>query len=159
MGVIKIPILYRQYSLELAGAGAGGGTVAAAGGPGGAIAPTVNYSRSVLLGAAFAAGWTPCIGPVLGAIFTLAIESADAVHALYLMLVYSLGLGLPFMLTAFAIVPITSFLRRHRGIMPVAEIAAGAMVILIGVLFVLNEGTLLNGWFSDIPGLERFNEI
>lgn len=161
MGVIKIPLLYRQYSVELAGVGARavGGTMATAGGPSGAIAPTVNYSRSVLLGSAFAMGWTPCIGPVLGAIFTLAVESADAVHALYLMLVYSLGLGLPFLITAFAIVPVTTFLRRHRNIMPVAELIAGAMVILIGVLFVLNEGTLLNGWFSNIPGLDRFNEI
>jgi hypothetical protein len=43
--------------------------------------------------------------------------------------------------------------------MPVAELIAGALVILIGVLFVLNEGTLLNEWFSNIPGLDRFNEI
>jgi cytochrome c-type biogenesis protein len=172
MGVIRIPLLYRTYSLDLAtatsGAGGGGATMqtatvtaggGSAGGPGSAFAPTVNYSRSVLLGASFAAGWTPCIGPVLGAIFTLAVESADAFQALYLMLVYSLGLGVPFVATAFAIVPVTAFLRRHRNIMPVAELTAGALVILIGVLFVLNEGTLLNSWFSDIPGLDRFNEI
>lgn len=170
MGVIKIPLLYRQYSLELVSAG-GSGTMATAGGsnlgsptsnfqhPTSPLTPTVNYSRSVLLGASFAAGWTPCIGPVLGAIFTLAVESADAFQALYLMLVYSLGLGVPFVATAFAIVPVTAFLRRHRNIMPVAELTAGALVILIGVLFVLNEGTLLNGWFSDIPGLDRFNRI
>ena len=178
MGVIRIPLLYRTYQLDLAPATAGprvsGATMqtamVTAGAspsplsgrrPGGGVnlAPTVNYSRSVLLGASFAAGWTPCIGPVLGAIFTLAVESADAFHALYLMLVYSLGLGVPFVATAFAIVPVTAFLRRHRNIMPIAELTAGALVILIGVLFVLNEGTLLNSWFSNIPGLDRFNEI
>ena len=55
----------------------------------------VNYGRSFGVGSAFAVGWTPCIGPILGAIFTLAASSATVVHGALLLAFWSLGLGLP----------------------------------------------------------------
>lgn len=72
---------------------------------------------------------------------------------------YSLGLGVPFVITAFAVTPITRFLRSIRGLMPVIEIATGVLVIFVGALLFMDELTIFNSYFSDIPGLDRFNNI
>ena len=167
IGVIRIPLLYRSYTLEPAtasvpaGAGAsvsGGGSVAVAGGdrsgPGG-----LTYGKSFGVGAAFAVGWTPCIGPVLSAILGLAVATESVARGAYLLLVYSLGLGLPFIITGLAVVPITDFLKRHRGMMPIVEIISGAMVIFVGILLFTDNMTIFNSYFSDIPFLDRFNTI
>jgi cytochrome c-type biogenesis protein len=165
MGVIRIPLLYRTFTLESASSGpmpagamAGGGTVTMGGG-GRSPWAGLNYAKSFGVGSAFAIGWTPCIGPVLGAILTLSATSADVAQGMWLLVVYSLGLGVPFIITAFAVVPVTAFLRRIRGILPIIEIIAGAMVILVGALIFLDEATIFNAWFSDIPFLDDFNSI
>jgi cytochrome c-type biogenesis protein len=165
MGVIRLPFLYRTYSFETmmtgpmaAGAGAGGGTIAVGGGS----RPSfygLNYLKSFGIGSSFALGWTPCIGPVLGAILTLSATTGDAAQGSYLLLVYSLGLGVPFIITALAVAPMTRFLRRIRGIMPVVEIVTGVMIIGVGVLLFFNELTIFNSWFSKIPGIKQFNQI
>jgi cytochrome c-type biogenesis protein len=165
LGVIKIPLLYRAYTLETATAV--GGTIAMGGGGGGrggsgvspGLAHGLGYAKSFGVGSAFAVGWTPCIGPVLGAILTLSATSSSVAKGGYLLLVYSLGLGVPFIITGLAVVPITAFLRRMRGAMPLVEIATGALVIFVGILLFSNQMTLFNGYFSDIPGLSRFNTI
>jgi cytochrome c-type biogenesis protein len=169
IGVIRIPFLYRTYSFEFgaqtatAGAGAGGGTVTVSAGAGGGVGRIIeggaNYGRSFGVGSAFAIGWTPCLGPVLGAILTLSATSADVAQGFYLLLAYSLGLGLPFIATAFAVVPITAWLRRHRAMLPIVEITAGVMIILVGVLIFLDDATIFNGAFSRIPFLDELNEI
>jgi cytochrome c-type biogenesis protein len=162
IGVIKIPFLYRTYTLETAtanvpaGVSAGG---ALAMGGGGSPWGGLGYAKSLGVGAAFAVGWTPCIGPVLGAILTLSASSASVAKGTYLLLVYSLGLGVPFIITGLAVVPVTAFLRRIRGVMPVVEIATGVLVIFVGILLFFNEMTIFNGYFSDIPFLDRFNTI
>jgi cytochrome c-type biogenesis protein len=161
IGVIKIPLLYRTYTLETAtatvpaGVGAGGTVAIGGGSPWGGL----GYAKSLGVGAAFAVGWTPCIGPVLGAILTLSASSASVAKGTYLLLVYSLGLGVPFIVTGLAVVPVTAFLRRIRGLMPVVEIATGVLVIFVGMLLFLNEMTIFNSYFSDIPFLDRFNTI
>lgn len=164
IGVIRIPFLYRTYTFETAtsnrtpvAATAGGGAVTVGGG--GSSWYGLNYAKSFGIGSAFALGWTPCIGPVLGAILTLSATSASVAQGAYLLLVYSLGLGVPFILTGLAVVPMTRFFRRIRGIMPFVEIVTGAMIISVGVLIFFDELTIFNAWFSDIPGLERFNRI
>jgi cytochrome c-type biogenesis protein len=165
IGVIRIPFLYRTYTLETAtqrapaGATAGGGTMALGGGGGSFAVPGLVYAKSFGVGAAFAIGWTPCIGPVLGAITTLAATSGDAARGTYLLVFYSLGLGVPFVITAFAVVPITRFLKSIRGLMPIIEIATGVLVIFVGALLFMDELTIFNSYFSDIPGLDRFNNI
>jgi cytochrome c-type biogenesis protein len=166
MGVIRIPFLYRTYALQVstttpaaAGATVGGGVATAGGGMAGGAPPGVGHMKSFAVGSAFAIGWTPCLGPVLGAIFTLSATSGDVAQGFYLLLVYSLGLGVPFILTGLAVVPMTRFFRSIRGLMPLIEIAAGAMVVLVGVLIFLDEATLFNSWFSQIPFLDRLNEI
>lgn len=165
IGIIRIPFLYRTYTLDSAtthvpvGATAGGGTMAIGGRGGGAPIPGLVYGKSLGVGAAFAIGWTPCIGPVLGAITTLAATSGDAARGTYLLMFYSLGLGVPFVLTAFAVTPITRFLKSIRGMMPLIEITMGVLVIFVGILLFFNEMALFNSYFSDIPGLDQFNNI
>ena len=160
IGVIKIPFLYRTYTLETATATvpagvSGGAMTMMRGGPWAGI----GYAKSVGVGAAFAVGWTPCIGPVLGAILTLSATTASVAKGTYLLLVYSLGLGVPFIITGFAVVPVTNFLRRVRGLMPLVEIATGVLVVFVGVLLFFNELAIFNTYFSDIPFLDRFNTI
>ncbi len=165
IGVIRIPWLYRTYTLETATAGggrlaagaAGGGTVAMGGG--GASWHGLTYAKSFGVGSAFAVGWTPCIGPVLGAILTLSASSSSVAKGAYLLLVYSLGLGVPFLITGLAVVPVTRFLRSVRGLMPLVEILTGVLVIFVGVLLFFNELTIFNTYFSDIPFLDKFNSI
>ena len=173
IGVIRIPWLYRTYTLETATAGgtraesprqgqlvaggAGGGSVAI-GGRGGSW-HGLTYAKSAGVGSAFAVGWTPCIGPVLGAILTLSASSSSVAKGAYLLLVYSLGLGVPFLITGLAVVPVTRFLRSIRGLMPLVEILTGVLVIFVGVLLFFNELTIFNTYFSDIPFLDKFNTI
>lgn len=166
IGVIRIPWLYRTYAVQLgsqpavAGAGASGGSATLAmGGGGGGWLGGLNYAKSFGVGSAFAIGWTPCLGPVLGAIFTLSATSADVAQGFWLLVVYSLGLGLPFIITSLAVVPITTFLRRMRGAMPFVEIAAGVLVIFVGALIFLDEATIFNRFFSELPFLDELNEI
>jgi cytochrome c-type biogenesis protein len=128
-------------------------------GGGGPRAGGLNYGKSFGVGAAFAVGWTPCLGPVLGAIFTLSASSADVAQGFWLLLVYSLGLGLPFIVTGLAVVPVTSFLRKIRPAMPLVEIASGVLVIFVGALIFLDEATIFNSFFSGLPFLGELNEI
>jgi cytochrome c-type biogenesis protein len=163
-GVIRIPFLYRTYSMDAmtsrapvpVGAVAGGGTMSMGGGPG---IRSLDYGRSVGLGSAFALGWTPCIGPVLGAILGLSIKSADWVQGAYLLLCYSLGLGVPFVAVSLAIVPATRFLKSIRGALPAIEIITGVMIIAVGVLLFFDELAAFNTYFSQIPFIDRFNSI
>jgi cytochrome c-type biogenesis protein len=168
IGIIKLPWLARTYSVEsmsstgavAVGGGAGGGSATMTlGGGGGWGVPGLQYGKSFVVGAAFAVGWTPCIGPVLTSINALALESGDAAQGFFLLLVYSLGLGVPFILTGLAVIPMTSFLRRIRPAMPVVEVVAGVLVIFVGALIFLNDATIFNDDFSEIPFLDRFNEI
>jgi cytochrome c-type biogenesis protein len=162
IGVIKIPFLYRTYTLETATAtvpaGVSGGTMTMGGG-GHSPWSNLGYAKSVGVGAAFAVGWTPCIGPVLGAILTLSATTASVAKGTYLLLAYSLGLGVPFIITGLAVVPVTRFLRRIRGIMPLVEVLTGVLVIFVGALLFFNELAIFNTYFSDIPFLDRFNTI
>jgi cytochrome c-type biogenesis protein len=162
MGVIKIPWLYRTYALgvdssvgggtlALAGAGAGGGTTTA---PVYAVrSTTLSYARSFGFGSSFAIAWTPCIGPVLGAILALAGASSTVHEGAYLLLAYSAGLAVPFLVAGFAVGSVTGGLRRYGRFLPFLEVGAGAIVTLVGMLIFLNEFTSLNQYFNFIPEL------
>ena len=162
MGVIKIPWLYRTYSMGAATSG-GGGTLALAGaGAGGGSttatvyavrSTTLSYARSFGFGSSFAIAWTPCIGPVLGAILALAGASSTVHEGAYLLLAYSAGLAVPFLVAGFAVGSVTAGLRRYGRFLPVLEVGAGAIVTLVGMLIFLNEFTSLNQYFDLIPEL------
>ena len=127
LGVIRLPFLYRDTRRPL-GADANPQT------PWGALA----------LGSAFAFAWTPCIGPVLGGILTIAGASGTLSTGVGLLAVYSLGLAVPFMLAALAFEP---FLRMSRGLrpyLPWIERAAGGLLIVIGIMMVTGTFTALN---------------
>ncbi len=112
--------------------------------------PASRSARSLALGALVAVGWTPCIGPVLGAILTMGFSSQSAGLAAVLLLSYSLGLALPFLAAALALPrvrPLFAGLRRnHRAV----EVAAGVFMIGIGVLILTNAFARMAGLFTFI---------
>jgi cytochrome c-type biogenesis protein len=159
MGVIRLPWLYRTYQV---GSGTYGTLAYAGATPGGASTATatvamrstaLSYARSAGLGSAFAVSWTPCIGPVLGAIIGLAATSSTVHQGAYLLLAYSAGLGVPFLIAGFALGSVTSTLRRFQRFLPALEVATGALIVVVGILVFLNEFTSLNRYFNLIEDL------
>ena len=95
-----------------------------------------SYFRSIMIGAVFALGWTPCIGPILGAILALAWTSQTVGQGALLLAVYSLGLGIPFIIIGLAwgaIMPLWKGISRHLGTI---SIVSGVLLIIVGVLMV-----------------------
>jgi cytochrome c biogenesis protein CcdA len=113
----------------------------------------LSYGRSLGFGAAFAVAWTPCIGPVLGAILTLAAASTTVHQGAYLLLAYSAGLAVPFLIAGFALGSVTATLRRFHHLLPALEVTTGALIVVVGILVFLNEFTALNQYFDFIPEL------
>jgi cytochrome c-type biogenesis protein len=112
-----------------------------------------GFVGAVLLGAAFAFGWTPCIGPVLGGILTFA-GTLDTVHqGVRLLLVYSLGLGLPFFLTALCVHRFFRFFNQIKKHLGLIEKISGLILVMMGILIYTNSLTLVQAWF---PFLNRF---
>jgi cytochrome c biogenesis protein CcdA len=110
--------------------------------------PVVRYGKSVGVGAAFAVGWTPCIGPILGAIFALAYDSGTVVRGALLLAAWSAGLGIPFLLAGLAMGQVMTFLKKIRPALPVIEVVGGAIVVLVGVLIFLDRFTIFNEYFT-----------
>lgn len=103
-----------------------------------------GFFGSVLIGASFAIGWTPCVGPILGSILTMAASSGDAHAGVVLLASYSLGLGLPFVLSSLLIQQFSSLLRRYRRSLHFAHLGAGLLLIAVGILLVTGYMTVLN---------------
>ncbi|HEY6767013.1 MAG TPA: cytochrome c biogenesis protein CcdA [Candidatus Sulfotelmatobacter sp.] len=101
-----------------------------------------------VIGFAFAFGWTPCLGPILTAILTIAGEQDTLVKGILLLAVYSLGLAVPFLLTSLGIEKFLKFYSRFRSHMHALEVASGGLLIALGVLLVLGRFTLISNWFS-----------
>lgn len=106
----------------------------------------VGYGRSFLVGGAFATGWTPCIGPILGGILTLAAQSGDAVTGIYLLLFYSAGFSIPFLITGLAVGDATAATKRIQKYMPIFEVASAVMLLALGALLLSGGLTTLNAW-------------
>ncbi|MFQ5381936.1 MAG: cytochrome c biogenesis CcdA family protein [Dehalococcoidia bacterium] len=114
----------------------------------------VGYSRSAIIGGAWGLGWTPCIGPVLAAILTLAGTSGDALLGFYLLTAYSVGFSVPFLITALLLSDAQGFLRKITPFAPAIEVAAGVMLIGVGMLLFSGRLTNLNQYFEFLG----FNE-
>ena len=110
----------------------------------------LGYLGSVLVGMAFAAGWTPCIGPVLGGILGLAATSTDVSRGMLLLAAYSVGLALPFLLAAVALDSFLEWFQRFRRFLPWVMRISGVMLVLVGVLLVTGEFTRLAGWLQGL---------
>ncbi len=116
----------------------------------------VGYLGSALVGMAFAAGWTPCIGPVLGGILGLAATSHDVSRGMLLLAVYSAGLAVPFLVAAVALESFLSWFQRFRQFLPWVMRVSGVLLIFVGVLMVTGEFTRLAGWLQQFtPGFIR----
>ncbi len=112
------------------------------------LLPASRSARAVGLGALVAVGWTPCIGPVLGAILTMGSSSRDAWVAAILLLAYSIGLALPFLVAALAlprIEPILHALRRHHR---AVQVLSGIFIMGVGVLILTNAFARMAGLFT-----------
>ena len=105
-----------------------------------------------VIGFAFAFGWTPCLGPILTAILTIAGEQDTLVKGILLLAVYSLGLAVPFLVTSLLMERFLKFYSRFRSHMHALEVASGGLLIALGVLLVIGRFTLISNWFS-ISGL------
>ncbi len=108
-----------------------------------------SYIRSGLIGITFAAGWTPCVGPLLGLVLSLA--STEPARAAFLLLVYSMGLAVPFLLTAALLGTATGFLKRVNRYLHVIELASGVLLIVVGVFLVGGTFSRINILFSATP--------
>ena len=98
---------------------------------------------AVLVGVAFAFGWTPCIGPILGGILAIAGSKNSVTEGVTLLAVYSLGLGIPFLLTSLAINQFFGAAKRVRRYYHAIELASGALLIVIGVLIISGQLTII----------------
>lgn len=109
----------------------------------------LGYFGTLVVGIAFGAGWSPCIGPILGAILTMAANEADLQRGLLLLLTYSLGLAVPFLVAALAVERFLAVFAKLKHQMVWVNRIAGAMLILVGILMVTNRFTMLATWLQD----------
>ena len=130
-GAFKLPFLERERRVYLATKPAG-------------------YAGTVMVGVAFGAGWTPCIGPILGAVLIYTAAAATLNHGLSLLLVYSLGLALPFFLAALAVDRFIGFFRRFRRHMAWVTKVSGLLLIVVGILMVTSEFERLSAYLQGL---------
>ncbi len=105
-----------------------------------------GYLGSFVVGLTFAIGWTPCVGPILGAILSLAGTAETVGRGVGLLIAYSAGLGVPFLLSAIALGVFLKFFKRYRPFIPIVERGAGVILVVVGVLVFTNYYLQLNAW-------------
>src|SRR6266705_5063288 len=110
----------------------------------------LGYLGSAFVGVTFGAAWTPCIGPILGAILTLAAAQASVGHGAALLTAYSVGLAVPFILTALALDRFLSWFQRFRPYIVWVDRIAGVLLIILGLLLVTDRFTLLASWLQGL---------
>ena len=107
-----------------------------------------GYLGTVIVGMAFAAGWTPCIGPILGGVLTLTASSADMERGLLLLFAYSLGLALPFIMAALMLDRFMSLFQRYRGAVIWVSRASGVLLLIVGLLMLTDSMTMISSWLE-----------
>jgi len=127
-GIIRIPFLLLEARFDTGGINAKHGIGA------------------LILGAAFAFGWTPCIGPILGAILAIAGAQAQLGHGIALLAVYSMGLAIPFLIAALATDAFLRISQRFKRHFHAIEVLAGILLIAVGVLIFLGSFSIISGW-------------
>jgi cytochrome c-type biogenesis protein len=140
LGLLRIPFLYveKRYHADMQG---------------------VSYAGAYVIGLAFAFGWTPCVGPILATVLAVASQENSLYRGVWLLLMYSLGLGVPFLLAAVGIRHFMGFLakfRRHLGMM---EKVMGGMLVLTGILFLTGSINTFGNWLlTNVPILMQLEE-
>jgi cytochrome c-type biogenesis protein len=112
-----------------------------------------GYAGSFIVGVAFAAGWTPCIGPILASILMVAATENTVYHGIALLLVYSIGLGLPFFLASLAMHHFLVFFNRFKKYIRIFEIITGVFLIIVGILIFTDYLSVLSRYTNIL--LER----
>jgi cytochrome c-type biogenesis protein len=136
LGITQIGLLHRQKRME--------------------VAKPVGLWGAYVMGLAFAFGWTPCIGPILAAILAVAASEQTVTKGAGLLAVYSLGLGIPFMIAAFAIEPFAAFLSRFRKYLHRVEQVMGGLLVLTGIAFLTGSINQMSVWLLEMfPVLGR----
>lgn len=130
LGVVRIPFLYREARFD---AGKSAGT----------------YAGAYVIGLAFAFGWTPCIGPILGSILVLAGQEETIGQGVLMLAIYAAGLGLPFILAAFFVRPFMNWMRGFRKHMGLVEKLMGALLILVGVAMITGTFSAAAFWLLE----------
>ena len=129
LGVTPIALLHRQKRLD--------------------VVKPVGLWGAYVIGLAFAFGWTPCIGPILAAILAVAASEQTVTKGASLLAVYSLGLGIPFVIAAFAIESFAAFLSRFRNYLHRVEQAMGALLVLTGIAFLTGNINQMSVWLLE----------
>lgn len=116
--------------------------------------PKFGYFSSMLMGVFFSAGWSPCVGPVLGAILTLALNGGSISKGVVMLSAYSAGLAIPFLLAALGVGWVTTILRKYGKIMRYTEIAMGTLMVIVGAMLITGAfnliATMFPGWSFGI---------
>lgn len=137
LGVFKLSLLYREKRMM--------------------VQKPLGPWGAYVLGLAFAFGWTPCIGPILAAILAVAASEATVTRGAGLLAIYSLGLGIPFLLAALAIEPFLGFISRFKKHFSLVEKTVGVLLIATGVAFLTGAMQNLSYWLlQTFPGLANF---
>ena len=138
LGVVRIPLLYREARFHPAARPAG-------------------LIGAYVIGLAFAFGWTPCVGPVLAAIMFIAGSEETAAQGAALLTFYGLGIGIPFLLAALFAGPFMRFATRFRRHVATVEKTMGALLVVTGVLFAAGSMNTLSYWLLEaFPALGTF---
>jgi len=124
MGIVPIPFLQQEAKIRLK-------------------SRPVGYAGTVIVGMIFGAGWTPCTGPFLGSVLALAMTSETLGSGMTLLLLYALGLGIPFILSALAISAFLSSFNKLRKHFMIIKITSGVILIIMGVLLLMDKMTIL----------------
>jgi cytochrome c-type biogenesis protein len=124
MDVVHVPFLHQEAKLHVKTRPAG-------------------YVGTLVVGMVFAAGWTPCTGPFLGSVLTLAMEANTVGRGMVLLMFYSIGLGIPFILSAIAISAFLSSFNRLKRYLRTVRIVSGIILIIMGVLLITDKLTIL----------------
>jgi cytochrome c-type biogenesis protein len=109
-----------------------------------------GYVGSFAVGVTFAIGWTPCVGPILGSILSLAGTAETVQRGVGLLFAYSAGLGVPFLLSALALGAFLRFFKRFRPFIPIVERTAGVILVVVGVLVFTGYYVTLNSWAAAL---------
>jgi cytochrome c-type biogenesis protein len=134
LGVFRLSLLYREKRFS--------------------VEKPVGLWGGYVMGLAFAFGWTPCIGPILAAILAVASSEETVLKGAFLLGVYSLGLGIPFIVAALAMEPFVRFMRRFKAHFGKVERVVGALLVLTGVAFLTGGIQNMSFWLiQTFPGL------
>jgi len=131
-GLIKLPSLYTERRVAIR------------------TRPGWGYLSSLLVGVSFAAGWTPCVGPVLGSILALSASQETIGQSAALLLAYSAGLGIPFLLVGLAVDRAGALLRRMQRYLQPIQVATGIFLIIFGVLLFMDWLRVLGQWMTSL---------